>query len=166
MPRKKIADYAKEIKTLNGDPHYIALGFAIGVFVAVTPTVPFHTVLAVALAFLLRASKPAALISVWISNPFTVVFLYLASYKAGYLFFNDTDLAVQSRVNLIENLESNMGFSHKIRYLGEFIVNKMDVFLIMNLGGLILGLPMGIAAYFIVRGSFVRLRKKQTEQKV
>ena len=56
----RIRDFILKAKRLEGDPHFIALGLAIGVFVGFTPTIPFHTVLAVALAFLFKGSKAAA----------------------------------------------------------------------------------------------------------
>ena len=86
MLKKKIAVFIEKVKKLNGDPHYVAFGMAIGVFVAMTPTIPFHTILAIILAILLNASKPAAVLGVWVSNPFTVVFLYFACYKVGLFF--------------------------------------------------------------------------------
>lgn len=76
MFKKKIAGYVEKIKKLNGDPHYIGLGMTIGVFVAITPTIPFYTVLAIVPAILLKASKLAAIPGVWISNLLmTAVFL-------------------------------------------------------------------------------------------
>jgi len=39
-------DFIERAKTLQGDPHYVAMGMAIGVFVSVTPTIPFHTIYA------------------------------------------------------------------------------------------------------------------------
>ena len=48
-------------KKLHGNPHYVAMGMAAGVFVSLTPTFPFHTFIAIALAFVLRGSKRAAL---------------------------------------------------------------------------------------------------------
>lgn len=159
MVRKKIALFAEKVKNLNGEPHYVALGMAIGVFVAVTPTIPFHTFLAVSLAILLRASKSAAILGVWISNPFTVVFLYFACYKTGHFFFQEASQAVASIQLLIQHLESSVEFSLKIVYLFEFIKTNIKTFGIMNIGGIILGLPSGVIAYFITRGFFVKLRR-------
>ena len=42
---------------------------------------------AVAPAFILRSSKAAAAIAVWLSNPITFPVFYLASYKVGTLLF-------------------------------------------------------------------------------
>ncbi len=71
------------IRRLRGDPHYISMGMAVGVFVGVTPTFPFHTAFAVSLAALLRGSKRAAAVAVWFANPVTMPLFYLGSYKTG-----------------------------------------------------------------------------------
>lgn len=164
MFKTKIAGYARKIKELNGDPHYVALGMAIGVFVAITPTIPFHTILAVAAAVVLKASKPAAILGVWVSNPFTVVFLYFACYKTGHVFFDDASGAMALIQQLIEHLESDIHFSQKIQYLMDFVRGQVNTFLIMNFGGIILGLPAGMAAYFITRRFFIRLRAKSLKK--
>ena len=158
MFRRKIQDYINRIKELNGDPHYIAFGMAIGVFVAVTPTIPFHTVLAIALAILLNASKPAAILGAWVSNPFTVVLFYVACYKTGHLFFENSSQAVILIQQLLVHLESDSPFLQKIEYLKEFAQTQFDTFLIMNVGGIVLGLPAGVFTYVMTRRFFIRFR--------
>ncbi|MFV9645388.1 MAG: DUF2062 domain-containing protein, partial [Desulfobacterales bacterium] len=81
--KEKIRQVIIRFKQLNGDPHYVALGMSIGVFISVTPTIPFHTVIALALAFILRGSKAAAAIGVWFSNPITIPLFYKGSYDLG-----------------------------------------------------------------------------------
>ena len=44
--RQRIRKLWVQVKHLHGSPHYVALGLAIGVFVAATPTVPFQTAIA------------------------------------------------------------------------------------------------------------------------
>jgi hypothetical protein len=167
MFNKKIAGYVEKIKKLNGDPHYVALGMAIGVFVAITPTIPFHTILAITLAVLLRASKPAAILGVWISNPLTVLFLYFACYKTGHFFFDGSSQASVAIEQLIRHLESDIEFVQKLHYLAGFISDKFNTFLIMNFGGVILGLPSGLAAYMLTKRFFIQLRsRKKTDKKV
>ncbi len=166
MFNRKIAGYVEKIKKLNGDPHYVAFGMAIGVFVAITPTIPFHTILAITLAVLLKASKPAAILGVWISNPFTVLFLYFACYKTGHFFFDGSSQASVAIEQLIKHLESDIEFVQKMNYLVEFIREKFNTFLIMNFGGIILGLPSGLAAYVLTKRFFnqIRIRKKTDEK--
>jgi len=65
---------------LQEDPRKIAWGMALGVFVGVTPTIPFHTVIALSLAALLRVSPVTAFIGIQVGNPLTVPAFYLAAY--------------------------------------------------------------------------------------
>jgi len=64
-------------------PHRLALGAAIGVFVAFTPTVGLQMMITVFLAWLLRANKVIGLPVVWISNPATLVPMYYSCYVVG-----------------------------------------------------------------------------------
>jgi hypothetical protein len=160
MLKKRIELFVEKIKRLHGNPHYVALGMAIGVFVAITPTIPFHTILAVGLAVLFKASKPAAIIGVWVSNPFTVIFLYIACYKVGHFFFEDSGQALKSIELLIHHFESDVELSEKIIYFIEFIKTKLRTFLIMTFGGVILGVPSGVVTYYITKKFATRLHRK------
>jgi len=64
-------------------PHRIALGAGVAVFVAMTPMLGLHTVLAVSLAVLLRANKAVCLPIVWITNPATAVPIYWFCWRVG-----------------------------------------------------------------------------------
>lgn len=165
MLKNKIAFLINRIKKLHGDPHYVAFGMAIGVFIAITPTTPFHTVAAITLALFFKASKPAAIIGVWVSNPFTVVFLYFACYKAGHLFFEDSVNALEAIKILIIHLESEIELSQKINYFVDFIQTNIKTFMIMNFGGILLGLPASLVAYFITKGFFVTMLQKKIANK-
>jgi uncharacterized protein len=148
LSKYNIREFVQRIKNLEGDPHYVAMGLAIGVFIGITPTIPFHTVLAVALAFILRGSKVAAALGVWFSNPITAPIFYWGSYKAGmYLLGNPApfDIKYESILELLD--------------LG------MDVTIAMIAGGIILGILPGIASYFITRKiiTTIRLRRESKE---
>jgi len=66
---------------MRGDPHNVSLGVAIGVFVSVTPSIPFHAFMAVSLAYLFRGNKLAASLGVWVSNPLTIPFSIMVAIK-------------------------------------------------------------------------------------
>jgi uncharacterized protein (DUF2062 family) len=145
LRKHSIREFIQRAKTLQGDPHYIAMGMAVGVFVSLTPTVPFHTVIAIFLAFIFKGSKPAAAIGVWFCNPLTIPFFYLGSYKAGMFI-----------------LGKSIPFDQKYESITELMTLGMDVTIAMVVGGFILGILPGIAAYFVTRGIFkhIQLRKK------
>jgi len=142
--REKIQHFITRFKQLNGDPHYVALGMAIGVFISVTPTIPFHTVIALALAFILRGSKAAAAIGVWFSNPITIPLFYKGSYDVG-----------------ISILGNSAPFGTEYESILELLKLGADITIAMITGGIILGILPGIAAYFITRRIFIRLRLRK-----
>lgn len=151
MFKKKIDIFIGKIKKLQGEPHDLALGMAIGVFVAVTPTMPFHTVGAIVLAYLFKASKPAAVLGVWVSNPFTVVFLYMACYKVGLFFFGDTMEGTDAITILIQSIHGDLKTLDKLGVFTDFVRTRIRTFAVMNAGGLILGIPSGIITYYFTK---------------
>jgi uncharacterized protein (DUF2062 family) len=70
--------------------HSIALGTTVGMFIGMTPTVGVQMILVMLFAYVvspfLRFNRAAALVTVYISNPLTVVPLYWFCYKVGTLF--------------------------------------------------------------------------------
>jgi uncharacterized protein (DUF2062 family) len=140
-----IREFTERVKKLHGDPHYVAMGMAIGVFISITPTIPFHTIIAVALAFIFRGSKAAAALGVWFCNPLTAPLFYWGSYKAGMLFLGN-----QGPLNV------------KFESILELIKLGADVTMAMIMGGVILGILPGIAAYFLTRKIFLTIRSRKT----
>ncbi|MFN3531727.1 MAG: DUF2062 domain-containing protein [Candidatus Brocadia sp.] len=61
----------------------IACGLAVGVFVALTPTMGVQMFLAVIVAYFLQVNIPAAVAACWITNPFTAPIIYTLQYKLG-----------------------------------------------------------------------------------
>ena len=145
LQKYNIREFVERVKKLKGDPHYIAMGMAIGVFVGMTPTMPFHTVIAVALAFILRGSKVAAAIGVWFCNPISAPFFYLGSYKAGMFIFG-----------------YSAPFHAKYESVLELLKLGVDVTMAMVVGGIILGILPGFASYFITRKIITTIRSRKT----
>lgn len=71
------------IVRLGGSPHGLALGVAIGVFVATLPIPGIQLLLAGLVAWALRGNVPAALLGTFWANPLSLPFLWLASHWLG-----------------------------------------------------------------------------------
>lgn len=69
-------------------PGRLALGAAIGVFFAFTPTFGIQMLLVVFAAWLLRANQAVGLPLVWISNPATMLLIYYPCYVVGRTILN------------------------------------------------------------------------------
>lgn len=76
-------EWLRFILHTNDTPARAALAFAIGVFIAWTPALGFHTVIALGLAFLLGLNRVAVVAGTFVNNPWTFVPIYSASVYLG-----------------------------------------------------------------------------------
>lgn len=143
-PRERFSQMLVRMRQLEGNPHYIALGMAVGIFVSITPIIPLQTVVAVALGFLVRGSKSAAVLGTWLSNPLTIPVVYYANYKLGctLLGYPKTldSIAFDSFSQLME--------------LG------LEVTWAMIVGGVVIGAILGVVAYFATFRIFITIRRR------
>jgi uncharacterized protein len=136
-----------KFRRLQGDPKKLALGAAIGIFVGITPTIPFHTFLILALAPLMRASVLAAYMGIWVSNPLTFVPQYLLAYEVGaYLLFRGEPLHIPAQVNLAAFLD--------LLWRGGVA---------LQVGGLLIAVPPAIASYFLTLWGIKRYRQRRAQ---
>jgi hypothetical protein len=74
----------RRLLALDDPPERTALAFSIGVFIAFSPFLGLHTILATLVAFLFRFNKIAIYAGTFINNPFlTLVPIIIASYALG-----------------------------------------------------------------------------------
>jgi uncharacterized protein len=132
-------------RRLQEDPRKIAGGMALGVFVGITPTIPFHTVAVLALAALFRVSPVTAVIGIQIGNPLTVPAIYLACYKVGqFLLYRGQPLVFPE------------AFSYEA-----WIAVLWQGGMALQVGGVILGIPPAIAAYFLTLWTVQRYHRRK-----
>ncbi len=118
---------------IKAPAHAVAMGLALGVFVGFLPVIPFQTVLALALAFLCKSSKLAAMLGTWISNPADVVFLYFFAYRVG-------DFLLPFR---------GVNFDGQHLAITDIFSYGWQALAVMGLGGIVLGVPAGCITYFV-----------------
>jgi uncharacterized protein len=74
----------RRLLAIDDPPERTALAFAIGVFIAFSPFLGLHTIMATVVAFLFRFNKIAIYTGTFINNPFlTLVPIIIASYAVG-----------------------------------------------------------------------------------
>src|ERR1041385_7304206 len=74
----------RRLLALDDPPERTALAFSIGVFIAFSPLLGLHTLLATLIAFLFRFNKLAIYTGTFINNPFlTLVPIIIVSYAVG-----------------------------------------------------------------------------------
>ncbi|MEM6332150.1 MAG: DUF2062 domain-containing protein [Planctomycetota bacterium] len=143
----------RRIVALRASPHQIAMGAAVGVFIGFTPTFGFQMLLAVVVAFLFRLSKPATVIPVWVSNPITFVPFYAATYAAGAIFWPGETLAdLPATMKSIAQLGTWQDQLHAFWNLGTSLFGPLWI------GAVVLGGPIAIATYPVVRRGVIAYR--------
>lgn len=132
---------------IRGNPREIALGFALGLFIGMTPYMGLQMAISVFFAALLKWNKFAAATGVWISNPFTAPVLYGFTYYTGSKF-----LAVEKEYSLPEELNLDL--------LINIIKNAPEIFWTLTVGGIILGIPLAIAGYYLSFSAILKYRER------
>src|SRR4029450_11182615 len=76
----------RRLLAIDDPPERTALAFSIGVFIAFSPFLGLHTIIATAIAFAFRFNKIAIYTGTFLNNPFlTLVPIIIASYGVGAL---------------------------------------------------------------------------------
>ncbi|HVF56521.1 MAG TPA: DUF2062 domain-containing protein, partial [Pyrinomonadaceae bacterium] len=74
----------RRLLAIDDPPERTALAFSVGVFIAFSPFLGLHTIMATVFAFLFRFNKIAVYTGTFINNPFlTLVPIIVASYALG-----------------------------------------------------------------------------------
>jgi len=71
-----LRDRIRSIFQLHDTPHRLALAFALGIFIAFSPTVGLHMISCFVIAWVFRLSKLVILTASFVNNPWTIVPLY------------------------------------------------------------------------------------------
>jgi uncharacterized protein (DUF2062 family) len=137
------------VLSFHGRPRDIALGAAIGMAVAFTPTIGLQIVVAVFLATLVGASRAAAIVPVWITNPFTFVPIYGFTYMLGSWFWpGEVRGDIRQRLGELWSGMDRYDLWDLADRLRLLMAVGWDLFMPMMIGGLLLGLVLAVPTYF------------------
>lgn len=125
-------------------PHRLALGVAIGIFVALTPTGGFQTALVVFLAWLLNANKVIGIPLVWISNPATIVPIYYPCYLVGRFLLGEPEIGIPWWRELGHPPQGWLAMSHF------YWTRMLEIALPLWLGCLIVSGALSLVTYYAV----------------
>ena len=162
-PQRAARYYYLRFIRLSGDPYVLARGVAIGTFIGITPTIPFHTVLTLFFALTLRGSKIAALLAtVIVSNPLTFFLQYYFCWKIGK-WFAPGQHSWKEISSLLEAIVNGGNFSETLAALAHV---GFSSFMILLGGGIILAVPFTIAFYYLSYLLFIFIQKKRLKKKI
>jgi uncharacterized protein (DUF2062 family) len=125
------------LRRLSDTPHAVALGFAVGVFTAVTPFLGTHMVMAALLAWIIGGSVVAALLGTFVGNPLTYPAFWYATYEIGEWMLGG--LAHKPRIDL------SAGIFH------DSLEHLWPILWPMALGSIPVGVALAALSYVLVK---------------
>ena len=162
-PRRAARYYYLRFIRLRGHPSVLARGVAVGTFIGITPTIPFHTILVLIFAIILRGSKVTALLAaVVVSNPLTFFLQYYFSWKIGN-WFTPAEHSWDEVSSLLDAVVNGENYRGAFTVLAEI---GLDSLVILIGGGIILATPFTIAFYVLTYMFFRSINKKRLEKHV
>lgn len=149
---------------LDDTPHRIAWGVFIGALIAFTPTLGLQIVIYVAVAALLGANKVSGIPILFISNPFTAVPLYYATWSVGAAILQPevevNEATIKAWLGSTAHALKDNGFERLLETdfwsdTGRLLATTGGE---LWIGGLVCGLIVALPAYFITRWGINTLR--------
>jgi uncharacterized protein (DUF2062 family) len=150
-----------------GSPDYIARGVAIGLFIGMLIPMGGQIVVALALAYLLKAHKIPAMGCTWITNHFTIGFIYpiqcyLGSYFTKHpLTLEELKVIFEQFIDAVIKAEEQ-GFVDGIQLaFKELLKLGSEILVPFFIGGAIIGGILALIGYFTAYGVITHHRAKK-----
>ena len=144
----------RRLLALDDPPERTALAFAIGVFIAFSPFLGLHTIMATLVAFIFRFNKIAIYSGTFINNPFlTLVPIIIASYAIGALILGQPLRISSEGLDLLKEPHLLTG-----DYYRKLWVKGSEIVWPFTIGGTVLSVVCSAIAYPV---TFWLLRKRR-----
>lgn len=149
----------RRLLAIDDPPERTALAFSIGVFIAFSPFLGLHTIMATVLAFAFRFNKIAIYAGTFINNPFlTLVPIILASYGVGAFLMGKPLVPPAEGLELLKHPQLLTG-----DWWGRLFKQTGSVLLPFSIGGMVLSVVCSLAAYPLTL-RFLRARRKSKDE--
>jgi uncharacterized protein (DUF2062 family) len=150
----------RRLLAIDDPPERTALAFSVGIFIAFSPFLGLHTIIATALAFLFRFNKVAIYTGTFINNPFlTLVPIIIASYTIGAIVMGRPLALPEEGLALLR--EPHLLTSSYWRELSRHV---WDILLPFSIGGMVLSVVCSLVAYPVTL-RLLRIRKSAKDER-
>jgi uncharacterized protein len=152
LTRALVRRWLESLLHIDDTPHRTAAAYALGVFFGFSPFLGLHTVLGVALAFILNLNRVAVLVGVYSNLPWIIVPYYVFTTMAGAV-ITRTDLPPDVRERLEELFTLSIRDGDFWQHLWALLWPLLWPYTLgSSLGALVLaGLAYRLALAFLVR---------------
>lgn len=140
--------WLKPFITQRDTAEQIARGLSVGIFIAFTPTIGLQLVLAYCMATLLKASRAAAFIPVWITMPVTIPPVFAFTYWVGTWFVGGPSVGhVRSELTrLVWRMDRHEAFD-LLAHFQEILHLSEEIIVPLWIGGCVIGALFAVISY-------------------
>jgi len=149
---KYIRDRIRSLFQLKDPPNRLALAFAVGMFIAFSPTIGLHTISCLAFAWIFRLNKLVVFTAAFVNNPWTMVPLYGFCLWFG---IKITGTTIVTPDIPWQTLTFSSTYDILRPYLWPFVA-----------GTVVIGVGAALMSYFFIYWAVVRYRKTDQKQVV
>jgi uncharacterized protein len=150
----------RRLLALDDPPERTALAFSIGIFIAFSPFLGLHTILATLIAFLFRFNKIAIYTGTFTNNPFfTLVPIIVASYAVGAFVLGRPLRIPPDGIGLLRHPRLLTG-----DYYSQTLVRSWYLVEPFAIGGLVLSVVCSLTAYPLTLWVLRANRRTRQEQ--
>jgi uncharacterized protein (DUF2062 family) len=132
----------RRLLALDDPPERTALAFSVGVFIAFSPFLGLHTVIATVIAFWFRFNKVAVYGGTFVNNPVLIVPIVVASYAVGALLLGrPLRLPAEGLALLLDPHPLDGAYRRRLA------ASALEVVVPFSVGALLLSVVCSLAAY-------------------
>lgn len=135
--KRIINNFKQQLVSFEGEPAYIAKGFALGSFIGMLPIPGFHILTSLSLAALLKLNKKSVFLGVIKTNLFTAGFIFSFNYWLG-----KNILGIHPEFIIPKEISFD--------FLQIVFASGIEVFKSLLVGGIIMGFVSAFLNYYFV----------------
>jgi uncharacterized protein (DUF2062 family) len=147
---KYVRDRIRSLFHLNDSPTKLATSFAVGVFIAFSPTIGLHTISCLLFAWMFRLRKLVVFTAAFLNNPWTMVPLYGFCLWFG---IKITGSMIEAPAIAWKSLTFSSAYHILRPYLWPFVA-----------GTVVLGAVAAVLSYFFIYWAVVRHRRDRDSE--
>lgn len=157
----------KWLVRLRRTPKAIAGGFALGTFVAFTPTIGVQFAIAIFLATVFNLNRPASLVTIWITNVATMAPIYTFNYWVGSLVWPGPSVAAvyQSFMELTVRLMS-LDLWHILDQFMMLLGLGREIIVPLVIGSVLVGAVAAAIVYALSLGALRFIVRRRGEKRI
>jgi hypothetical protein len=161
--------FFKWLVRLRRSPRSISGGFALGTFIAFTPTIGVQFAIVIFLATLFNLNRPAALLTIWITNAATMAPIYAFNYMIGTFLWAGPPVGEvyetfqQLAINLL-----HFEFWDMFAQFQSVLSLGREIIVPLLIGSTLVGLVSAVLVYMVSQGIIrymeIRREKRRAQQ--